>query len=133
MITHDLGVVAGLCDSVHVMYQGRVVESAHRRLLFAQPRHPYTRGLLSSVPRLDTPRGRPLTPIPGSPTDVLPWAEGCAFVPRCGNRIDTCSAGPPPLAPVDGRTLRCYNPVTAEQNENPQQNLAAGTGEATSR
>src|SRR3954471_9521036 len=73
MITHDLGVVAGLCDRVNVVYAGRVVESAGRRELFGQPRHPYTGGLLTSVPRLDVPRGEPLRPIPGSPRDTLPW------------------------------------------------------------
>ncbi len=112
MITHDLGVVAGLCDSVHVMYQGRVVESAPRRPMFADPRHPYTDGLLASVPRLDTPRGRPLTPIPGSPTDILPWARGCAFQPRCRNRVEKCQQEPPQLVPEGARSLRCFNPVT---------------------
>ena len=65
MITHDLGVVAGLCDTVNVMYAGRIVESAARRELFAQPRHRYTAGLLASVPRLDQPRGRAAAPDPG--------------------------------------------------------------------
>jgi len=116
MITHDLGVVAGLCDTVHVMYAGRVVESAGRRELFAEPRHPYTGGLLASVPRLDAPRGAPLQPIPGSPTDVLSWPDGCAFAPRCPNRIDACTGAPPPLEAIGGRTLRCVNPLpTAEE------------------
>jgi peptide/nickel transport system ATP-binding protein len=126
MITHDLGVVAGLCDTVHVMYQGRVVESAPRRPLFATPRHPYTGGLLASVPRLDTPRGGRLLPIPGSPTDVLPWDEGCAFVPRCPNRIDVCSEHPPALEPDGVRSLRCYNPLTGQQT-----GTAATTASAT--
>ena len=112
LITHDLGVVAGLCDEVHVMYAGRVVESAPRRQLFASPRHPYTGGLLASIPRLDSPRGQPLRPIPGSPTDTLPWADGnCAFAPRCGNRIERCTELTPLLEPVDGRALRCFNPL----------------------
>jgi peptide/nickel transport system ATP-binding protein len=115
MITHDLGVIAGLCDTVHVMYAGRVVESASRRELFAEPRHPYTGGLLASVPRLDAPRGAPLHPIPGSPTDVRPWAQGCAFAPRCGNRIDPCVETPPVLEVVMGRSLRCYNPLTVAE------------------
>jgi peptide/nickel transport system ATP-binding protein len=111
MITHDLGVVAGLCDSVHVMYSGRIVESAPRRPLFAEPRHPYTGGLLASVPRLDAKRGIPLNPIPGSPTDVLAWSEGCAFAPRCPNQVDRCVERTPDLE-VDGeRELRCYNPL----------------------
>jgi len=112
LITHDLGVVAGLCDEVHVMYSGRVVESAARRPLFAQPRHPYTGGLLASIPRLDAPRGEPLQPIPGSPTDTLPWADGnCAFAPRCGNRVERCTEQTPALQDVGGRGLRCFNPL----------------------
>ena len=113
MITHDLGVVAGLCDSVHVMYSGRIVESAPRRPLFAEPRHPYTGGLLASVPRLDAPRGAPLHPIPGSPTDVLPWPRGCAFAPRCPNRVDVCVQETPRLEADGDRLLRCYNPLTS--------------------
>jgi peptide/nickel transport system ATP-binding protein len=115
MITHDLGVIAGLCDTVHVMYGGRVVESAGRRELFAEPRHPYTGGLLASVPRLDAPRGAPLHPIPGSPTDLLPWSEGCAFAPRCPNRVEPCTESPPALESAGGRELRCYNPLVAAE------------------
>ena len=117
LITHDLGVVAGLCDSVHVMYSGRIVESAPRRPLFAAPEHPYTNGLLASVPRLDQPRGNPLLPIPGSPSDTLPWAEGCAFSPRCTRRTDECLGGPPPLAAGEdpAHLLRCVNPVPPEE------------------
>jgi peptide/nickel transport system ATP-binding protein len=111
MITHDLGVVAGLCDTVNVMYAGRIVESATRERLFAQPRHPYTGGLLESIPRLDSPRGVPLTPIPGSPTQVLPWTEGCAFVPRCRNRTDECTSRTPQLEADGDRELRCFNPL----------------------
>jgi peptide/nickel transport system ATP-binding protein len=114
MITHDLGVVAGLCDRVHVMYSGRIVEAADRHPLFAEPRHPYTGGLLASIPRLDSERGAPLTPIPGSPTDTLPWASGCAFAPRCVNVQDDCLASAPALEPLPihgGRELRCYHPL----------------------
>jgi peptide/nickel transport system ATP-binding protein len=113
LITHDLGVVAGTCEVVHVMYAGRIVESATRLELFSRPRHPYTVGLLASVPRLDQPRGRPLQPIAGSPSDTLPWAKGCAFAPRCPNRLPACTEGPPVLAPdpVTGHDVRCLNPV----------------------
>jgi peptide/nickel transport system ATP-binding protein len=112
MITHDLGVVAGMCDRVNVLYAGRVVEVANRRPLFAHPRHPYTVGLLGSVPRLDLGRGVPLTPIRGSVRDVLPWPDGCAFAPRCDRRIDACVGEPPDLV-VDhnGHGYRCVNPV----------------------
>lgn len=81
MITHDLGVVAGICDSVNVLYAGKVVEAAGRRPLFAAPAHPYTYGLLGSIPRLDAPRGERLSPIRGSINDRLAWADGCAFAP----------------------------------------------------
>ena len=113
LITHDLGVVAGLCDQVHVMYSGRIVESAPRRALFADPQHPYTTGLLASVPRLDQPRGVPLLPIPGSPSDTLLWAQGCAFSPRCTRAVDACLGAPPPLEPaaVERHLVRCVNPV----------------------
>jgi peptide/nickel transport system ATP-binding protein len=113
LITHDLGVVAGTCEIVHVMYAGRIVESASRLDLFARPRHPYTVGLLASVPRLDQPRGRPLQPIAGSPSDTLPWSKGCAFAPRCPNRLPACTEGPPHLLPdpVTGHDVRCLNPV----------------------
>jgi peptide/nickel transport system ATP-binding protein len=112
LITHDLGVVAGICDEVNVMYSGRIVESTTRNRLFATPRHPYTGGLLESIPRLDSPRGAPLRPIPGSPNQTIPWTEGCAFAPRCGNRIDECTSSPPPLKYEGDRDLRCYNPLS---------------------
>ena len=115
LITHDLGVVAENADVVAVMYGGRVVESAGRRELFADPRHPYTGGLLASVPRLDAPRGAPLHPIPGSPTDLLPWSVGCAFAPRCPNRVEPCTESPPDLESAGSRELRCYNPLAATE------------------
>jgi peptide/nickel transport system ATP-binding protein len=113
LITHDLGVVAGTCEVVYVMYAGRIVESATRVDLFARPRHPYTAGLLASVPRLDQPRGEPLHPIPGSPSDTLPWTSACAFAPRCANRVAACTELSPPLVTdsVTGHELRCFNPV----------------------
>jgi peptide/nickel transport system ATP-binding protein len=111
LITHDLGVVAGLCDTVNVMYSGRIVESAPRHQLFGSPRHPYTGGLLGSVPRLDAPRSEPLRPIAGSPTDTLPWPKGCAFSPRCANRIDICTEVTPELERAGERGLRCHNPL----------------------
>ncbi|MFT4082801.1 MAG: ABC transporter ATP-binding protein [Nocardioides sp.] len=111
MITHDLGVVAGLCDQVNVIYSGRIVEKAPRDALFAEPSHPYTGGLLESVPRLEAPRGVPLRPIPGSPTQVLPWETGCAFAPRCGRRTDRCVTEPPELTGQAGREVRCFHPL----------------------
>jgi peptide/nickel transport system ATP-binding protein len=136
MITHDLGVIAGLCDSVNVMYSGRIVETASRYELFGHPRHPYTAGLLGSVPRLDASRGQPLRPIPGSPTDTLPWSRGCAFQPRCANRIATC-ASETPLLQVDSARrdgiggphwLRCFNPVASSTPVSAPGAPAAGLG-----
>ena len=117
MITHDLGVVAGLCDEVNVMYSGRVVERAGRRELFGTPRHQYTAGLLRSIPRLDAVRGGQLTPIPGSASDVLPWDRGCAFAPRCPAREQDCLV--PDLALVEDDVRphhrhRCVHPVPPE-------------------
>jgi len=112
MITHDLGVVAGLCNRVNVMYSGRIVESATREVLFGEPRHPYTGGLLASIPRLDSPRGAPLTPIPGSPTNTLPWTQGCAFAPRCTSRVDPCTSEAPHLLADGPRELRCHHPLS---------------------
>ncbi|MFD1147016.1 ABC transporter ATP-binding protein [Saccharothrix hoggarensis] len=112
MITHDLGVVAGLCDEVNVLYAGRVVEKAQRHELFAAPRHPYTHGLLSSIPRLDAPRGEKLNPIRGSVADNIPWTQGCAFAPRCPNKLDVCVQVTPAQEDIGGgRLLRCHNPV----------------------
>ncbi|MDO5502638.1 MAG: ABC transporter ATP-binding protein [Actinomycetia bacterium] len=114
LITHDLGVVAGLCDEVNVLYGGRIVERAGRHELFANPRHPYTHGLLSSIPRLDQERGRKLSPIPGSVSDNLPWESSCAFAPRCSNAIETCLSRSPELEAVSGdgeHLLRCFNPM----------------------
>jgi oligopeptide/dipeptide ABC transporter ATP-binding protein len=83
LITHDLGVVAGVCERTNVMYAGRFVETATTKELFARPRHPYTLGLLKSVPRLDAARKEKLEPIGGSPRDLTRLFEGCAFAPRC--------------------------------------------------
>jgi peptide/nickel transport system ATP-binding protein len=117
MITHDLGVVAGLCDEVNVMYGGRVVERAGRRELFGSPRHQYTGGLLASIPRLDAVRGGQLTPIPGSASDLLPWSRGCAFAPRCPAQDADCLVPDLQLVPDDRRPdhwLRCVHPIPPE-------------------
>jgi len=96
-ITHSLGVVAGICDRVLVMYAGRVVEEAPADALFASPLHPYTRGLLASVPRIDGDLGRPLAAIPGSPATLVRSASACSFAPRCPLAEDRCRAEQPEL------------------------------------
>jgi peptide/nickel transport system ATP-binding protein len=83
MITHDLGVVAEIADDIAVMYAGRIVEYAPKDDIFAAPEHPYTWGLLRSIPRLDLPRDEPLVPIPGRPPSLINPPSGCAFHPRC--------------------------------------------------
>jgi oligopeptide transport system ATP-binding protein len=97
LITHDLGVVARYADRVVVMYAGRVVESAPAEELYARPRHPYTRGLMASVPRLHSDAGERLIPIEGQPPDLSRMPVGCAFAPRCRQATDICRNEPPPL------------------------------------
>ncbi|MGW5239843.1 ABC transporter ATP-binding protein [Monashia sp. NPDC004114] len=106
-ITHDLDLAAQVCDRVHVLYAGRIVEHATARELFDSPRHPYTAGLLSSTPRLDSVSTR-LVPIPGSPLSLDEDPPGCAFAPRCVfARSGVCDAETPPLVESAGRSLRC--------------------------
>jgi peptide/nickel transport system ATP-binding protein len=120
LITHDMGVVAGMTQRVLVMYAGRVVESGTTLDLFAKPRHPYTLGLLQSIPRLDRGRSQSLTAIPGAPPDLAHLAGGCPFAPRCHRVTEQCLREDPPLALMDSgdrfhRTpphlVACWNPV----------------------
>jgi peptide/nickel transport system ATP-binding protein len=103
MITHDLGVVAEMTDEIAVMYAGRVVEHAATRELFASPEHPYTWGLLRSIPRLDTPRDAALVPIEGRPPSLINRPSGCAFHPRCPFVRESHKRIDPALEPVEGR------------------------------
>ena len=98
-VTHDLGVVSGLCDRVQVMYAGRMVETADTLALFRSPRHPYTKALQRSIPSLQ-PKGRELYTIPGMPPDLSKPAAGCAFAPRCEHATDHCRTTDPHLAAV---------------------------------
>jgi oligopeptide transport system ATP-binding protein len=108
-ITHDLGVVAGLCDRVIVMYGGRIMEQADTMGLYTDPRHPYTLGLLKSVPRLDEERTDRLIPIPGMPPDLMHPIPGCPFYPRCTYREDWHKDKMPPLAEVaPGHRAACW-------------------------
>jgi oligopeptide/dipeptide ABC transporter ATP-binding protein len=110
MITHNLGVVARYADRVNVMYAGRIVEQSTARDLYAHPRHPYTLGLLRSVPRLDAPRRERLDPILGQPPDLSRLPSGCAFAPRCAFRVERCLAERPELRPVGhgGHVSACW-------------------------
>ena len=107
-ITHDLGVVAGLAERVLVMYAGYIVEEAAVKELYGNPRHPYTLGLLASIPRLDELKEK-LTPIEGLPPDLIDPPPSCPYAPRCRFRIDRCLEENPTLAPVGpGHRIACW-------------------------
>jgi oligopeptide transport system ATP-binding protein len=110
LITHDLGVVADMCDRVIVMYAGQVAETGTKREIFHHPRHPYTRGLLRSMPRLDQPKNEKLIPIIGSPPDMLQPPKGCAFAARCPEAMDICLGNDPELFNVSeqGQLAKCW-------------------------
>jgi oligopeptide/dipeptide ABC transporter ATP-binding protein len=109
LITHDMGVVADLADRIAVMYAGRIVEQGDRREVFYDAQHPYTWGLLGSIARLDRPKPRRLSTIPGLPPSLLRLPEGCAFGPRCAHRFDRCDERPALLAKVgDGHLDACH-------------------------
>ncbi|HEV3429119.1 MAG TPA: ABC transporter ATP-binding protein [Paraburkholderia sp.] len=111
LITHDMGVVAELCDDVMVMYAGRAVEKASAAALFAQPQHPYTAGLLGALPRLDAPVGAPLRTIPGNPPMPGGSDAGCAFAPRCAYASERCRTERPELHYDGARSRACHLPV----------------------
>jgi len=108
-ITHDLGIVAGLVDRVQVMYAGYIVERAKVDEFYKNPRHPYSLGLLASLPRLDEERKRKLTPIEGLPPDLISLPPGCPFYPRCKYRVPKCLDENPPLRQVgEGHEIACW-------------------------
>ncbi|HEX6868180.1 MAG TPA: ABC transporter ATP-binding protein [Candidatus Limnocylindrales bacterium] len=125
IITHDLGVVAGFADRLAVMYAGRLVELGPTETLLADPSHPYTVGLLRSLPRLDRPRQAALTPIEGSPPDLASALEGCPFAPRCGWRLTRCWTDAPQLviaggerfedSTAAGHQVACHNQPTRDE------------------
>jgi oligopeptide/dipeptide ABC transporter ATP-binding protein len=116
MITHDLGVVAGMCERVNVMYAGMFMETGSAEQLFARPRHPYTLGLLQSVPRLDAGRRQRLHPIEGSPRNMLSPPASCPFAPRCRYEVEQSREEVPPLEELEpGHRVACFNPVPADE------------------
>ena len=109
LITHDLGVVAEMCDRVVVMYAGQVVETGTVQELFANPQHPYTKGLLKSIPRLDMDKQQPLSPIIGTPPDLLDPPTGCPFYARCDYAMNVCKDHNPVLEKVNnGQYAACW-------------------------
>ena len=109
IITHNLGVVARYADRVNVMYAGKIIERGTAREIYGNPRHPYTIGLLKSVPRLDEERKALLEPIEGLPPDLIFLPEGCSFRARCAYAIDRCATELPPLVEVaDAHTAACF-------------------------
>ncbi len=109
LITHNLGIVARYTSRVHVMYAGRMVESGTTGTIFARPRHPYTIGLLASVPRLDKPRGVRLVPIDGQPPDLARLGPGCAYQPRCTHAVEKCTGSQPSFDRIEsGHNSACF-------------------------
>jgi len=110
IVTHNLGVVARYAQRIYVMYAGRIVETSTTKEIFSNPRHPYTIGLLRSIPRLDEEEGRKLVPINGLPPNLINMPPTCAFYPRCTYRLEKCAREPwPPLEPIDeGHYVSCY-------------------------
>jgi peptide/nickel transport system ATP-binding protein len=112
-ITHDLAVISEIADRLAVMYAGSIVEMGEAAQILAQPRHPYTRGLVESVPSRNA-GARRLPQIPGS-VQSASAAAGCRFAPRCSNRGARCDDVPPPMTAASGRHLRCFHPLAEPQ------------------
>ncbi len=116
LITHDLALVAGVCEDIIVMYAGYIVERASANELFKAPKHPYTISLLQSIPSITAERGKKLAAIPGAPPDMMHLPKGCPFAPRCTHVQDKCREELPPLDPIgDGHLLRCFVDVDSGQ------------------
>ncbi len=126
-ITHDLGVVAGVADRINVMYAGKIIETGSACAIFDQPRHPYTSGLLNSIPRLDVAHRRELVAIKGAPPDLIHLPRGCAFAPRCRYVIQKCREEIPSLAEVEpAHFSACWvNPPFSNQ-PNPSEGKRSG-------
>lgn len=127
LITHDLGVVAKIAHRVNVMYAGQVVESGPVRDIFYNPQHPYTRGLLDSMPRLDSDREVPLRSIPGTPPDLFAPPIGCSFAARCEHALEVCGKYQPETTVVRERhQVACWLTDPRARNVQPQSDKAIG-------
>ena len=116
-ISHDLAVVEYICDRIIVMYLGKIIESADYVTLYKDPKHPYTQGLLRSVPRLDRPEDTDLHAIPGNPPNLLSLPEGCKFRDRCPQAFDKCSENPPMQVDEERHAYRCFLPLVSGEPE----------------
>lgn len=115
LITHDLGVVAGFCDHIQVMYGGRLIEQGTTEDIFYRTRHPYTKGLMESIPDLHVEPGSRLNPIPGSPPDLTELGNFCAFAPRCFKAADDCRNEQPKIEQAEGRhQYECHHPLEGQ-------------------
>jgi peptide/nickel transport system ATP-binding protein len=133
LITHDLGVVAEMVDEVAVMYAGRVVEHGSLAAVLERPTHPYTWGLLESIPRLDAPRLARLHPIPGLPPSLIRVPSGCPFHPRCAYAFDACQRKEPPLVQTEpGHEDRCLLPAAEKRRIGRSLGAAGSTAKAMS-
>jgi peptide/nickel transport system ATP-binding protein len=136
IITHDLGVVAQMADEIAVMYSGRIVEQADAQTIFSAPEHPYTWGLLSSIPRLDTPRGEELVPIGGRPPSLIQLPTGCSFHPRCPYVRESHKRVDPELTPTadhPDHLVRCLLPAETRRNLWAELRAGADPDEAKAR
>lgn len=126
LITHDLGVVADVCDRVIVMYAGQVVETGTIQEIFRNPQHPYTKGLLKSLPRLNQSKNEPLIPIHGTPPDLIKPPQGCGFCSRCDEAMRICATQPPEVTTIsETQTVRCWL-------QDPRAATGAGMGKGES-
>ncbi len=124
LITHDLGVVARYADRICVMYAGRIVESGSAREIYERPSHPYTLGLMASIPRLDQDAQQRLVPIEGQPPDLSALPPGCAFQPRCRFASDRCRTEKPALEFIEGRHFKaCFADVAKGPGLDDRNNL----------
>ena len=125
LITHDLGIVSDICDRVLVMYGGRIVESGSIEVIYDKPMHPYTRGLLACLPKVDKGRREQLHPIEGTPIDLLNMPKGCSFASRCGQCMKICLRESPPVLETDpGHTSACWLHADAAAVEGGTANAA---------
>ncbi len=125
LITHDLAVVAEISDRILVMYAGQLVETGSSEDIFYHPQHPYTQGLLASVPRMDQPVDDELHSIPGNPPNLLDLGSGCHFRERCSKAMDVCKDDPPLQVAQDGRMSRCF--IDMENGEMVNVELVGGS------